>query len=81
MFQIWLRSDGRVEKRGVGYTQTHKGTLQLYIVDSCSVGLLFSKKIIARSVKYCFPMCSGMFEVYKNRNILQFAPFLYLGRI
>ena len=20
-------------------------------------------------------MCSGMFEVYKNRNILQFAPF------
>ena len=36
---------------------------------------LFSKKIIACSVKYCFPMCSGMFEVYKNRNILQFAQF------
>ena len=35
----------------------------------------FSKKIIACSVKYCFPMCSGMFEVYKNRNILQFAQF------
>ena len=30
MCQILLRSDGRVEKRGV---QTDKGTLQLYIVD------------------------------------------------
>ena len=37
---------------------------------------MFSKKIIACSVKYCFLVCSGMFEVYKNRNILQFAPFL-----
>ena len=35
----------------------------------------FFKKIIACSVKYCFPTCSGMFEVYKNRNILQFAQF------
>ena len=34
----------------------------------------FSKKRIACSVKYCFPMC--MFEVNKNRNILQFANFL-----
>ena len=36
----------------------------------------FPKKIIALSVKYCFPMCSGMFEVYKNRNILQSGQFL-----
>ena len=26
-------------------------------------------------------MFSGMFEVYKNRNILQFDKFLYLSRI
>ena len=33
--QIWLRSDGRVEKRGGGTDrQRDKGTLQLYIVDS-----------------------------------------------
>ena len=30
--QIWLRSDGLVEKKG-GYRQTDKGTLQLYIVE------------------------------------------------
>ena len=36
----------------------------------------FFKKRIALSVKYCFPCVAlGMFEVYKNRNILQFAPF------
>ena len=26
-------------------------------------------------------MCSGMFDAYKNRNLLQFAQFLYLRRI
>ena len=31
MCQIWLRSDGSVEKKGD--RQTDKGTLQLYIVD------------------------------------------------
>ena len=32
--QIWLRSDGRVEKKGGGgYRQTDKGKLQLYIID------------------------------------------------
>ena len=30
--QIWLRSDGRVEKKGGADRQTDKGTLQLYIV-------------------------------------------------
>ena len=35
--QIWLRSDGRVEKRGVQTDrQTDKGTLQLYIVDEAN---------------------------------------------
>ena len=34
MCQIWLRSNGRVKKRGV---QTDKGTLQLYIVDNNNV--------------------------------------------
>ena len=36
--QIWLRSDGRVEKKGVQSTdrQTDKGTLQLYLVDVTS---------------------------------------------
>ncbi len=29
--QIWLRSDGRVEKGG--YRQTDKGKLQLYIIE------------------------------------------------
>ena len=38
----------------------------------------FSKKRIACSV--LFPHV-GMFEVYKNRNILQFAQCLYLSRI
>ena len=40
--QIWLRSDGRVEKRG-GSTdiQTDKGTLQLYIVDSSRNGFYY----------------------------------------
>ena len=33
MCQIWLRSDGRVEKKGGVQTQTDKGKLQLYIVD------------------------------------------------
>ena len=37
--QIWLRSDGRVEKKGGGYRQTDRQTdrqrfLQLYIVDN-----------------------------------------------
>ena len=32
MCQIWLRSDGRVEK-GAGYRQKDNVTLQLYIVD------------------------------------------------
>ena len=35
--QIWLRSDGRVEKKGG--VQTDKGTLQLYIVEEvCFLG-------------------------------------------
>ena len=33
MCQIWLRSDGRVEKKWGTDRQTDKGTLQLYIVD------------------------------------------------
>ena len=32
--QIWLRSDGRVKKKGGTDRHTDKGTLQLYIVDS-----------------------------------------------
>ena len=32
--QIWLRSDGCVEKKGRTDRQTDKGTLQLYIVDN-----------------------------------------------
>ena len=35
MCQIWLQSDGRVEKKGGGGDrQTDRGTLQLYIVDN-----------------------------------------------
>ena len=35
--KFWSLSDGRVEKGGTDGTdtQTHKGTLQLYIVDNC----------------------------------------------
>ena len=31
--QIWLRSDGRVEKKGDTDRQTDKGTLQFYISE------------------------------------------------
>ena len=52
--------------------QTRPFALKGYFQDKPE---LFSKKIIARSVKYCFPMCSGVFEVNKN-IILQFAKFV-----
>ena len=41
--QIWLQSDGRVEKKG-GHIQTHKGILQLYIVEDKPNALLTPAK-------------------------------------
>ena len=51
MGQIWLRSDGRVEKKG-GYRQTDRQTdrqrfLQLYIVDRSVVVARLAAEFIA----------------------------------
>ena len=58
--QIWLRSDGRVEREGGGgYRQTDKGTLQLYIVDvNLFIFLLFSKDDRSRYLSICDTLLS-----------------------
>ena len=40
VWQIWLRSDGRVEKKG-GIDKTDKGTLQLFIVHPVDVSKIY----------------------------------------